>query len=169
MCLVLVQTDGSLYPIPVRIMNAQSGPDPYPTTLSLSTSSYNRRFTLVDVDVGREGGTLNHIRVPTSIQFWIKPVGSNYPGQIYVPVLDVTYTDIPTSALPMQKSVPIIFTTLTFFSSSFNFLQLILTIIIRLITLSKFWLLFLDLLLLFLPFIKLEVLINEMEALMRLI
>ena len=103
--IVLAQSNNAtLYPVPVRIMNTESGPDPYPSTLSLSTSKYFRRFTLVDRFTGLESGVLKHLRVPTSIQFWFRAVGSSTPGQMYIPIMDITYTDVPVSALPWYSS-----------------------------------------------------------------
>ena len=81
-----------------------SSPDPYPSTLSLSTSKYYRRFTLVDRVTGIQSENLKYLRVPTSIQFWFRAVGSSMPGQMYIPVMDITYTDIPVSALPRSTS-----------------------------------------------------------------
>ena len=100
--LVLVQgNNSSLYPVPIRIL---STPDSYPTVLSLSTSKYYRRFTLVDRMTGVQGGALKYLRVPTSIQFWFRSVGSAMPGQMFIPIMDISYTDIPVSALPKATS-----------------------------------------------------------------
>lgn len=98
---LFVQTKtGTLYPVPVRLINyidslgVEANADSQPT----DQSKLFRRFTWIDTATGIKGGTLQYIRIPTSIKFWFKTV-PKADGLIYLPVMDITYTERVVSEL----------------------------------------------------------------------
>ncbi|KAJ3350218.1 Meckelin [Kappamyces sp. JEL0680] len=118
---VVVQlTSGSLYPVAVRINPS----DPHPTVGSLSNGPFYRRFMLVDRLSGIKNGALSYIQVPTSIQFWLRNDKSN-PGQVYIPVLDITYTTVTTDSLPAAYTVEFGSSYITDYSSAYNTLEIV--------------------------------------------
>ncbi|KAJ3174641.1 Meckelin [Geranomyces variabilis] len=83
----------TLVPIPVRVINYRSGgrqPNAQPDPWDYSTSVLFRRFFVVDAVSGIEGGSLRVMRIASDIRFWIRKA---FDGRIYVPILDIAYTE----------------------------------------------------------------------------
>lgn len=119
----LTQSDGTLFPIPIRLLNYQDATQgnsfinshddtsPFPG----STNQLTRRFFLVDTMSGFSNGSTRFIRVATSVNFWWDKLWiasdetlaiasvpsknriqtSSYNGfnVILSPVLDIKYSD----------------------------------------------------------------------------
>ena len=119
--LFVENTDGTLVPVPVRILNlVQNGQRP---NLNLGENDLNndvlvRRFLLCDAVSGRESGPggpgqaylsgTGYLRVVRwaahlAVQVRVRPEGD---GQIYVPVLSIAYAEKRTDNLQEDTTVP---------------------------------------------------------------
>eukprot|EP00047_Mylnosiga_fluctuans_P017394 m.61020 g.61020 ORF g.61020 m.61020 type:complete len:932 (+) comp7058_c0_seq2:5448-8243(+) len=93
----LMDTASTLYPIPVRIANYQP---------QLGASPYVRRFFMYDQLSGQSAsGTAAAVRVATSIELSVRFQGQGNAGNIFVPLLTVTYGDyLPTASIAVGYS-----------------------------------------------------------------
>ncbi|KAJ3024018.1 Meckelin [Thoreauomyces humboldtii] len=104
----------TLVPIPIRVENYRTGsrqPNLHASPLDYSSSVLFRRFFLIDVVSGIQDGSLQIIRVPSEIRIWIQQAAS---GQIYVPVMDILYTERQVSDLSLTDASQISSPTVTF-------------------------------------------------------
>ncbi|KAI8902887.1 Meckelin [Globomyces pollinis-pini] len=95
--LFIYDKNGALYPVPVRIKNAYTNGNIQNDVYTPNDNdTYVRRFSLFDTNVGTQNGQVNFIRIPQSIVIWFM---IDSPGYVNVPVMDITYTERPISAL----------------------------------------------------------------------
>lgn len=91
---LVLKANGTLYPVPVRIKNYKNengqsiNSDDKPT----NDNRLFRRFMWIDMDSGVVNGAVKYLRVPTMIKFWMKTV-SGQDGKIYVPIMDILYSE----------------------------------------------------------------------------
>ncbi|TPX67518.1 hypothetical protein SpCBS45565_g03723 [Spizellomyces sp. 'palustris'] len=102
---------GILKAVPIRVINyrtlAGRQPNLNADPLDYSSSVLFRRFFSVDDISGVQGGLLKVVRVPLAITVWIRKADSD--GRIYIPVLDVAYTERDVSTLSEQTSISLQF------------------------------------------------------------
>ena len=122
----MLDSAGSRYPVPVRIRNINANSDNQPT----DSSEFQRRFNLVNTIIGKETGTLKYVRLPVSIQMWLKKASD--AGKITVPILDIKYLDYSIGDLQdPTKQVQFLFSSsyIIDFSSERNVLVIIFAVI----------------------------------------
>ncbi len=91
----MYKNDGSLYPIPIRILNyrqnsnlVNQNTDPF----DFINNQLFTRFLLFDSLSGLKTTGLNVLRVPIAISFWISKSSSDV-GKIQVPIFDILYSE----------------------------------------------------------------------------
>mmetsp|Transcript_30065 Transcript_30065/g.55535 ORF Transcript_30065/g.55535 Transcript_30065/m.55535 type:complete len:1241 (-) Transcript_30065:47-3769(-) len=104
--LFLENSDGSLIPVPVRILNLvkdQERPNRNFETEDLQDDAFVRRFTLCDSITGREGPPEAYfVKVPPRVFRWaahmavMVQIRPDSPAQIYVPILSIAYAEVET-------------------------------------------------------------------------
>ncbi|KAI8924515.1 Meckelin [Entophlyctis helioformis] len=134
--LFLLETSGSLYPIPVRITNYRSTAgtlvNANPSAIDWSNNQLVRRFFIVDTVSGISSGSLNVIRIPTSISIWIYKA-TNQAGKILLPILDMTYTERDVSTISKLDSSKVSSPTVQFsvyYDQDSSYLRQVLTILL---------------------------------------
>ncbi|KAJ3164138.1 Meckelin [Geranomyces variabilis] len=94
----------TLVPIPVRVINYRSGgkqPNADVDPWDFSTSALFRRFFIVDAVSGIESGSLRVVRIASDMRFWIRKA---FDGRIYVPILDIAYTERDASSVSVSDA-----------------------------------------------------------------
>ncbi|KAI8586236.1 Meckelin, partial [Geranomyces variabilis] len=94
----------TLVPIPVRVINYRSGgkqPNADVDPWDFSTSALFRRFFVVDAVSGIESGSLRVVRIASDMRFWIRKA---FDGRIYVPILDIAYTERDASSVSVSDA-----------------------------------------------------------------
>ena len=100
--LFLQTSSGSYYPVPVRITNYRNSRgeqvNSAPSPTDWSNTKLFRRFFILDVDSGVVNGDLQVVRIASTVSVWInKPNAQS--GTIYLPIVDITYTEREVSSL----------------------------------------------------------------------
>ncbi|KAI8908826.1 Meckelin [Powellomyces hirtus] len=93
-----------LIPVPIRLINYRSGgrqPNLNPDPWNFASNTFFRRFFVVDSVSGVENSVLRAVRIASKIHFWVRKEST---GRIYVPIVDLTYTERDATLLSASDS-----------------------------------------------------------------